>query len=128
MDEGNHGTGDRLNRSGGGQEQTLFDDVAALIDDGRTMVEAELAYQKTRLAYAGRHGRNAAILGVLAAVLAVFALFGLVMGAIWALTPLLTAWGATAAVVAALLIVAGLCALFAARNARKVANAFREDD
>ncbi len=113
---------------GDGDDTSIFEDVATLIDDGRTLVEAELAYQKTRLSYAGRRGRNAAIFGFLAAVLAIFALFGLVMGAILALTPRFGAWGATALVVGVLLVLAVLCALAAAGNARKIAKVFRDEN
>ncbi|OCC24730.1 hypothetical protein MB02_04430 [Croceicoccus estronivorus] len=110
------------------QNESLFDDVSGLIDDGRTLIEAELAYQKTRFAYAGRRGRNAVVFGILAAILAVFALFGLVVGAILALTPHFTAWGATG-VVAGLLLISGiLFALLAARNARLIAKVFKEGE
>lgn len=127
MDEENQ---DWQNRDTGesGDSASIFEDVVTLIDDGRTLVEAELAYQKTRLSYAGRRGRNAAIFGAIAAVLVVFALFGLVMGAILALTPRFGAWGATALVVGVLVVVAILCALAAASNARMIAKAFRDDD
>jgi hypothetical protein len=127
MDEENQ---DWQNRDTGesGDSASIFEDVVTLIDDGRTLVEAELAYQKTRLSYAGRRGRNAAIFGAIAAVLVVFALFGLVMGAILALTPRFGAWGATALVVGVLVVVAILCALAAASNARMIAKAFRDED
>lgn len=107
---------------------SMFDDVSTLIDDGRTLVEAELAYQKTRLAYAGRRGKNVAIFGLLAVVLAIFALFGLVIGLIWALTPLLTAWGATATVVLGTLLVAALCGIGALHNARLIGKAFKDNE
>ena len=69
---------------GGGS--SIFDDVAALIDDGRTMVEAELAFQKTRVAYAGVRGKNAALFGIAALALAILAVFALVFGTLLALT------------------------------------------
>ena len=43
---------------------SLFDDVAALVDDGKAYAEAELAFQKSRLAYSAKKGRSAGILGL----------------------------------------------------------------
>ena len=107
--------------------RSLFADIETLIDDGRTFVEAEIAFQKTRMAYAGQKGRNAAIFGVCAAIFAVFALFGLIVGLIIALSPLLTAWGATALIVGILLVAALVCAMAALRNFQKIRAAFPKD-
>ena len=41
---------------GGNSFTALRDDVGALVDDARTYVEAELAYQKTRVTLAGKYG------------------------------------------------------------------------
>ena len=128
MNEGSQGSPSQQDIASNGESSSVFDDVAALIDDGRTLVEAELAYQKTRLSYAGRRGRNAAIFGAIAAVLAIFAVFGLVVGAILALTPHWGAWGATAAVVGILLAIAAICAIAAAHNAKMIARAFKDTD
>lgn len=97
-------------------DRSLVDDVRSLIDDGRTLIEAELAFQKSRAAYAGNGIKSIALFGALAGVLAVFALFALVVGLLLALTPLVTAWGATAIVVAALGLGAALAARIAARR------------
>lgn len=107
--------------------RSLFADIETLIDDSRTFVEAEIAFQKTRMAYTGQKGRNAAIFGICAAILAVFALFGLIVGLIIALSPLLTAWGATALIVGILLVAAFICAMVAFRNFQKIRAAFRKD-
>lgn len=96
-------------------DRSLVDDVEALIDDGKTYLQAELAFQKSRAGFIASGARTVAILGVLAAVFAVLALVGLTVGLILGLTPLLTAWGATGAVVGALL----LGALMAARSASR---------
>lgn len=108
--------------------KSLLDDVAALLDDGRTLAEAEFAYQKARLTYAGRRGRNAIILVLLAVVLVAFALFGLVFGLILALTPYLSAWGATAVVVIGFLIIAAGCGLAAAGNLKLIRKAFKDNE
>lgn len=85
-------------------ERSLIEDVEALIEDGKTYLEAEIAYQKTRAAYVGDKARSAFILGAVAAVFGCLALMGLTVGLIIALTPLLTAWGASALVVGLLLV------------------------
>lgn len=84
-------------------ERSLIEDVEALIDDGKTYLEAEIAYQKTRAAYVTDKARSALIFGAVAAVLGCLALMGLTVGLIIALTPILTAWGASALVVGLLL-------------------------
>lgn len=91
-------------------ERSLADDLRQLADDARALAQAEMAYQKSRAAFAGQETRGIAVLGLLAAVLAFFALMALVVGLIVALAPLLTAWGATAVCFGGLLLLAGLCA------------------
>jgi hypothetical protein len=101
-------------------ERSLSDDLRQLADDARVLAQAELAYQKSRAAFAGQEVKRIAILGTLAAVLVFFALMALTLGLVIALTPLLTAWGATAAVFCGLLIVAGLCALLASSRWKRM--------
>lgn len=85
-----------------------------LAADARVLAQAELAFQKSRAAFAGQEIKRIAILGVFAAVLVFFALMALTLGLVLALTPLLGAWGATAAVVGGLLLVAAIAGLLAA--------------
>lgn len=94
-------------------ERSLSDDLKQLTEDARVLAQAELAYQKSRAAFIGQESKQIAILGVLGAVLAFFALMALTLGLVIALTPALTAWGATAAVFGGLLLLAGLCVLSA---------------
>ena len=93
---------------GGGEDdddvRSLREDVAALIDDGKTYLEAELNFQKTRAAFVADRAKAAVVFGAVAALLGFLALIGLTVGAIIALTPALTAWGASALVVALLLV------------------------
>jgi hypothetical protein len=84
--------------------RSLRDDVEALIEDGKTYLETELVYQKTRAAFVADRAKGAVVYGAIAAALAVLALVGLTVGLIIALAPLLTAWGSSAVVVGALLI------------------------
>ena len=100
-------------------DRSLLGDVEALIEDGRTYLEAELAYQKTRVGFVAAGARNVAMFGALAAVLALLALIGLTVGLILALSPLITAWGATAVVVGALLLGAFGCVRMASGKWRR---------
>lgn len=91
-----------------------------LTEDAQVLAKAELAYQKSRAAYAGAEAKRIAIFVVLAIFVAFFALMALIVGFIIALTPLLTAWGATAAVFGALALIAGFCALTALATWRRM--------
>lgn len=95
--------------------RSLRDDVEALIDDGKTYLEAEVVYQKTRAAFVADRAKGALIFGAVAALLGFLALIGLTVGLIIALIPLLTAWGASALVVM-LLLLGALLAMRAASS------------
>jgi uncharacterized membrane protein YqjE len=94
-------------------ERSLVEDLRLLAADARTLAEAELAYQKSRAGALGGGLGKIAGLGAVAALLAILALVALVVGLVFALSPVLTAWGATAAVTVALLVLALLMALWA---------------
>lgn len=81
-----------------------------LVEDLRTYVDAELNYQKTRASFVADRIKKTIVFGAVAAFVAVLALIGLTMGLIIALTPHLTAWGATAVVVLGLLLIAAYLA------------------
>ena len=102
-------------------ERSLVADVRQLVEDGRTLLEAELTYQKSRALVAGQAARAVAGWGALALALVFFALMALVMGLVLALVPLLGALGATAIVVLALLGLAGLSAMVASRRWKRAA-------
>lgn len=95
--------------------RSLRDDVEALIEDGKTYLETELVYQKTRAAFVADRAKGAVIYGAVAIAFGILALIGLTVGLIIALTPLLTAWGASALVVG-LLVVGALIAMRAANR------------
>jgi len=107
-------------------EPSLADDVKALVEDGKTYLEAELQFQKSRAAFALDRGKSGAVYGLGAAAVLHLALIALVVGAIFALTPLITAWGATAVVVGVLLIAAILLGLAAKRRFARLTSAIRE--
>jgi Putative Actinobacterial Holin-X, holin superfamily III len=99
----------------------LIDDLRQLATDGRTLLEAELAYQKSRAAVAGKAVGSIAGWGALALALVFFALMALVMGLILALTPLLGGWGAMVAAVLGLLVAAALAGGVAAQRWKRTA-------
>lgn len=100
---------------------SLGDDLRQLIDDGRALAAAELAWQKSRAAYAGRQAGGIALLALLAAGLLFCALMALTFGLVLSLTDWLGAWGATGAVTGALLLAALICGAVAARRVKRAA-------
>lgn len=97
-------------------QRSLVEDAKRLVDDGRTMLEAELAYHKARAAVAGEAARGVAGWGTLALALAFFALMALVVGVLLGIAQLLGYWAATAIVVAGLLVMATLAGMQAAKR------------
>ena len=108
------------------ESPTLAAELRHLAVEARALAEAELAFQKTRAAYAGAEAKGIALLGLVAVVLAFFALMALVVGAVIALGPLLTPWGATAAVSLALVLLACLCAIVAKTRLARMLNAISD--
>ena len=110
-----------------GDDRSLVEAVRALIDDGKTYLEAELGFQKTRAAFVADRAKSAMVFGAIAALLGFLALVGLTVGSIIALTPLLTAWGASALVVAVLLLAAVLAVRAAGRRWSRLMRAIAGD-
>lgn len=103
--------------------RSLREDVEALIDDGKTYLEAELIFQRTRAAYVAEEAKTTVILGAVGAAFAFIALVGLTVGLIIALIPWLTAWGASAVVVGALAIAALLAVRAAGQRWKRLMQA-----
>lgn len=110
-----------------GFDETLFEETSALIEDGRTYVEAELAFQKTRAKLAGRLAGASLGLVVLALILLHIALLALAVGLVIALAPVVTIWGAIGIVVGALLIGVIWLGLMAKARAEKLGSLFSEN-
>lgn len=105
---------------------SLSEDIVALIDDGKTYVEAEIVFQKTRLAFAADRGKSGLLYGLFAFAVLHLALVALVVGAIFALTPLITALGATALVVGVLLLVGLILGVKAKNHFSRLAEAYEK--
>lgn len=106
--------------------RSLADDIEALIEDARIYVDAELSYQKTRAGFVADRLKKTIAFGAVAAFLAVLALIGLTVGLIIALTPLITAWGATAVVVLGILLIAYLLVRKAGKAWKSMMGAMKE--
>ena len=89
---------------GSARDFALGDGIRALLEDGQTLFEAELAFQQARIGYALGRAKGIALLLVAALFLAFFFLVALVVGLLLALTPLVGAWGALGLVGLALLV------------------------
>lgn len=109
-------------------ERSLVDDVRQMVSDGRILLEAELAYQKSRAAVAGQGAKSVAGWGALALALVFFALMALVVGLVLGLVQWLGAVAGTLAAGSLVLLAAALCAAIAARRWRHVAAQLAEQD
>jgi hypothetical protein len=116
--------------SSGGEDvpaDSLVDDLSALIEDGQTYLAAELAYQKSRLSFASAQGKVGMVLVLGALGFVHLALIALVVGLVFALAPVLTPFGATAAVALALLLLAALFAVAARKRIAAISRAYAKD-
>lgn len=100
---------------GGHADPSLMEDFDALIGDGKTYVQAEIAYQKSRAGYAANRLKGALLYGAIAFAFIHLALIALAVGAVLALIPIIGPWLATGAVVGVLLLLA-VAALFRLRG------------
>lgn len=75
-------------------ERSLIDDVTQLIDDGKTYVEAEVAYQSTKVQFIVDHLAQAALKGLIGAVFLVIALIVGSVGVLLGLRGIVGIWWA----------------------------------
>lgn len=107
---------------------SLADDVSALIDDGKTYLQAEVAFQKTRASYAGEKTKQGVVFGFVALIFLHLALIALVVGLVIALGPYLTPFGAVAVVVGVLLLGVAIFTQKAVRRFKALGDAFKSGD
>ncbi len=105
-------------------QRSLGDGIGDLLEDGRTYVEAEIAYQKSRAALIASKGKRGTVLALASFAFLNSALIALVVGLVITLAPVLTPLGATVAVVGMLLLGAVACALLARSRFRRLAKVF----
>lgn len=109
-------------------DETLFEEIGALIDDGRTYAEAEIAFQKTRAKFAGRLVGTSIGLVAVALILLHIAFLALAVGLVIALAPLVTIWGAVALVFGGILLLVGLLGWMAKKRVDKLGTLFSSSD
>ena len=105
---------------------SLTDDLSALLSDGRTYVEAEITYQKSRLAFVGDRTKGLVVFGLGVLAFLHLALIGITVGAILILGPLIGYLGATLIVVGVLLVGVVVLGLMAKGRVSEITAAFSE--
>ncbi|MDE2561746.1 MAG: phage holin family protein [Sphingomonadales bacterium] len=101
-------------------DASLTDALRDLIDDGQTLVQAELAYQQSRAVYAWGRTKGIAALVVLGIAFGFFALLAMVVGFLLALATVIGTWWALAAVTGGLGLLAALCLGLAVQRFRRM--------
>ena len=109
-------------------EDSLLGGARALLEDGQTLIAAEIAFQKARAGFVLGRAKGILALAALALALLFFALMALVMGLLLALAPLIGPWGALAAVFLGLLALTGFCVLGVIGRIRAVSRALKGRD
>lgn len=111
----------------GAAERSLVEDIKDLASDGRTFLEAELAYQKSRAAVAGAGAKGIAGWASLALALVFFALMALVLGVLLGIAEFIGIWAATGVTVLLVLSAAGLAGLAANRRWQRMRAALLDE-
>lgn len=109
-------------------DESLIEEMGALIDDGRTYAEAELAFQKTRAKLAGKLVGVSLLLVIVALILLHIAFLALAVGLVLAFEPLVGIWGAIAIVFGGLLLVVALLGWMAFSRAKTLGALFSAPD
>ena len=113
---------------GGAEDASLADDIGALVDDGKAYVQAELAFQKSRAAFAAHEVKAGAAFAMVMLAFLHLALMGIVVGLIIALAPIVGAFVATAIMGGILLVCTAIFGWLALRRFRKISAAFDNAD
>lgn len=108
------------------RDASLTAEIAALVEDGKTYAEAELAFQKSRAGFVANRSKDAMLFGLFALGFVHLALIALVVGSLIGLIPVLGPWGATAVVVGVLLLGALVLLLLLRSRGIEIADAFKD--
>ncbi|MEL6487748.1 MAG: phage holin family protein [Pseudomonadota bacterium] len=109
------------------QDETIIEELGALIDDAQLYAKAEIAFQKTRASLVGRNVGAALGAVILAIILLHIALIALAVGLVLALQPFVTIWGAIGIVVGVMLLGVGALGWIAVQRGRRIAAMFAAD-
>jgi hypothetical protein len=109
-------------------DPSLMEEAGALIDNARTYAEAELGFQKTRAAFAGRLVGVSLGLVVVALILLHIAFLALAVGLVLAFETVVGIWSAIGIVFGGLLLVVALLGWGAFSRVQKLASLFSSSD
>ena len=129
--EGEAPSPDHAPASGAGEppvDESIIEEIGAVIDDAKIYATAELAFQKTRAKLLGKNAAIAAGAVVLAIILLHISLIALAVGLVLALEPHVTIWGAIAIVVGVMLLGVGLLGYAAVSRGRFIAAMFAKEE
>lgn len=119
-----YGTSDEVGAASG---PSLGDDIHALLTDGKTYLEAEIAYQKSRAGFTADRLKGVFGFGLLAVGLLHLALIAVTVGILLALIPYVGALAATAIVTVALVGGAVVLLKSVKKRVSAISKAFSED-
>lgn len=106
------------------EDETIIEELSALVEDAGIYATAELAFQRTRAKLAGRNIVAVLAFVVLAIILLHISIIALAVGLVIALEPLVTIWGAIGIVVGIMLLSVAILGLAAARRGQLIAEMF----
>ena len=107
---------------------SLTDDITALFADGKTYVQAELAFQKSRTSYVANRVKGAVVLALGAFGVLHLALIAVTVGLVLALIPLVGPWFATAIVTIVLIVIGLVLVRRLKRRIDEIRSAFDENN
>ena len=90
---------------------SVGDAIRALIEDGQTLIEAEIAYRKAQASFGLGEAKTIALLLILGLAFGFFTLLAIVVGLLLALAIYVGVWGALVLVGGVLLALTVLCLL-----------------
>lgn len=111
-----------------GADDSLLGGARALLEDGQSLIAAELEFQKARAGFVLGRAKGILALAALALALLFFALMALVVGLLLALAPLIGPLGSLAVVFLGLLALTGLSVLGILRRVKSTLRALKGRD
>lgn len=109
-------------------DESIVEELGAVIDDAKLYATAELAFQKTRAKLLGKNIGIAAGAVILAIILLHISIIALAVGLVIALEPLVTIWGAIAIVVGVMLLCVGILGYVAMARGQIIGEMFASDE
>lgn len=107
---------------------SLTDDLFALVEDGKTYLEAEFAFQKSRTSFVANRAKMAVAYGAAAFGILHLALIALTVGTVIALAPLVGPWIATLIVGGVLIVLGIVCVRMLKGKIDDIRDAFKGDE